>query len=208
MMTATDPRNLSMEHLMKTCHHYPFVALSVAGILALSIAGPMGSAVAQAAKKVPSGDPCTVLPLSEVQKAFAGAKPGERSTRKEKYGITECEWKDGGGVVQLVVQEFYGTDSALVETQGAGMAMVESKPENARNVRYEVLTGLGQGSEAVAFVEANDAKRGVVHGFAMLTLHRGQRTLTLTSPRLQDRDRAAALKTLEALGRTAAKRLE
>lgn len=193
---------------MKLDNPNSFIALCVACLLALSNGGRIGSAVAQTAKKVPSGDPCTVLPLSEVQKAFAGAKPGERSTRKEKDGITECEWKGSSGAVELVVQEFYGDDSAMDETKSAGMVMVEFKTENARNVRYEVLTGLGKGNEAVAFVEANDAKRGVVHGFAMLALHRGQRTLTLTSPRLQERDRAAALKTLEALGRAAVKRLE
>lgn len=194
---------------MKLDNPNSFVALCVACLLALSNAGQIGSAVAQTGKKVPSGDPCTVLPLSEVQKAFAGAKPGERSTRLEKGdGMTECNWKGSSGAIELVVQEFYGDASAMDEMRSPGMAMVNFKTENARNVRYEVLTGLGKGNEAVAIVEANDAKRGVVHGFAMLALHRGQRTLTLSSPTLQDRDRVAALKTLEALGRAAVKRLE
>jgi hypothetical protein len=189
------------------CKH-AHAAFSVAGLLTLIVAGHMGSAIAQAPSKVPSGDPCTVVPLSEVQKAFPGAKAGVRSTRIEKYGITECAWKDGGGVHVLIVQEFYGDDGAMDEAKGMGQALVEGNMANARNVRYEILSGIGLGNEAVAFVEARDAKRGILTESAMLTLHRGQRTLWLTSTVLPARDRAAALKTFEALGRIAAKRLE
>jgi len=82
------------------------------------------------------------------------------------------------------------------------------KAANARNVRYEVLAGVGLGNEAVAFVEPIDAKRGIVSEGAMLALHRGDRTLWLTLPTLQQRDRAAVLKTFEVLGRIAAKRLD
>ena len=176
--------------------------------LVLLLAGHISVAVAQTPAKLPSGDPCAVVPLSDVQKAFPGAKPGERITRKEKYGVTECTWKDGNGVVVFAVQEFYGSDGAMDEAKGLGQAMVEGKTANARNVRYEILTGVGLGSEAVAFVEARDDKRGIVIEGAMLALHRGQRTLLLTSPVLAQRDRAAALKTFEALGRIAAKRLD
>lgn len=192
---------------MKSDHARAHAAFSLT-LLALIVAGHLGSAFAQTAKKLPSGDPCTVLPLSDVQKAFPGAKPGVRETRKEKYGITECAWKDGSGVVVFGVQEFYGRDTAMVETQGFAMAMVGGNMANARNVRYEILTGVGLGNEAVAFVEASDAKRGIVSDGAMLTLHRGDHTLWLTSPALPARDRAAALKTLEVLGRIAVKRLD
>jgi hypothetical protein len=75
-------------------------------------------------------------------------------------------------------------------------------------VRYETVAGVGLGNEAVAIVEPQDAKRGIVTEAAMLSMHRGQRTLWLTSPALPARDRTAALKTLEALGRIAAKRLD
>ena len=193
---------------MKSNRIQPHAASSVASLLALIVAGHMGAAVAQTPTKLPSGDPCTVVPLSEVQKAFPGAKPGERSTRVEKYGLTECSWKDGSGVFVLGVQEFYGSDGAMNEIKSFGQATVEGKTANFRNVRYEILTGVGLGNEAVAFVEARDDKRGIVQEGAMLVLHRGQRTLFLTSPVLAQRDRAAALKTFEALGRIAAKRLD
>jgi hypothetical protein len=200
--------NPSTEPIMKPDRTHPHFAFRVASLLALIVAGPMGSAVAQAPTKVPSGDPCTVVPLSDVQKAFPGAKPGVRETRKEKYGITECAWKDAGGVVVFGVQEFYGKDSAMEETKSFAMAMAEGKVANARNLRYEILTGVGLGNEAVAFVEPIDAKRGIVSEGAMLTLHRGGRTLWLTSPALPARDRAVALKTFEVLGRIAVKRLD
>lgn len=193
---------------MKPNRVQPHASFSVARLLALIAAGHMGVAVAQTPTKVPSGDPCTVLPLSDVQKAFPGAKPGERSTRIEKYGLTECSWKDGSGAFVFGVQEFYGSDGAMDEIKSFGQATVDGKTANFGNVRYEILTGIGLGNEAVAFVEARDDKRGVVNSGAMLVLHRGQRTLFLTSTALAQRDRAAALKTFEALGRVAAKRLD
>ena len=124
---------------MKPDRTHPHFALRVASLLALIVAGPVGSAVAQAHSKVPSGDPCAVVPLADVQKAFPGAKPGERNTRTEKYGITECSWKDSGGAVVFGVQEFYGKDSAMNELGSLALAMVDMKAANARNVRYEVL---------------------------------------------------------------------
>lgn len=43
--------------------------------------------------------------------------PGNATRRIEKYGLTECKWKDGSGVVVLVIQEFYGRDrSAALKT--------------------------------------------------------------------------------------------
>jgi len=183
-------------------------AFSLAVLLSLAVAGHVGGAVAQAPVKLPSGDPCTVVPLSDLQRAFPGVKAGVRDMRIEKYGLTECVWKDSGGVVLFGAQEFYGKDSAMEELRSLGLGLVSGNMANARNVRYEILTGVGLGNEAVAFVEAKDAKRGIVSEGAMLSMHRGERTLWLTSPALATRDRGAALKTFEALGRIAAKRLD
>lgn len=194
---------------MKLDRNHSHDAFCVSSLLALIVAGHMGNAIAQAPTKVPSGDPCTVLPLSEVQKAFPGAKAGVRSTRIEKYGLTECEWKDRAGVVVFGVQEFYGNSSAMEEAKGMAMGFLDpSSPGAARNLRYETLASVGLGNDAVAIVEARDAKRGIMTDGATLVLHRGPRTLFLTSPVLQARDRAGALKTFEALGRIAAKRLD
>lgn len=195
---------------MKADRNHSHAALCVSNLLALVVWCHMGNAIAQApAKKVPNGDPCTVVPLADVQKAFPGAKAGVRSTRVEKYGLTECEWKDGGAVVVFGVQEFYGNSSALEEAKGMAMGFIDpSNPGAARNLRYETLSGVGLANDAVAIVEARDARRGIMTDGAMLVLHRGPRTLFLTSPVLQARDRAAALKTFEILGQIAAKRLD
>jgi hypothetical protein len=176
--------------------------------MTLTVTGFVGTTAVQASTKVPSGDPCTVVPLPEVKKAFPSAKPGARDTRIEKYGITECVWKDSNGVMLFGVQEFYGRSSAKEEAQNLGQAMVEGNVANALNVRYETLKGVGLGNEAVAIVEATDSKRGIVSAGAMLTIHRGERTLFLTTRTLPASERAETLKTLEALGKVAAKRLD
>lgn len=83
-----------------------------------------------------------------------------------------------------------------------------SSPDAARKLRNETLTSVGLGNGAVAIVEARDAKRGFMTDGATLVLHRGPRTLFMTSPVLQARDRTGALKTFEALGRIAVIRLD
>lgn len=201
--------NPSTEPIMKPDRTQPQTAFRVASLLALIVAGHMGDAIAQTSTKVPGGDPCTVVPMADVKKAFPGAKPGVRSKRLEKDGITECTWKDGGGRDVLFIQESYGTDAAMGEAKTNASGLIDpTKPADMRNVRFEVLTSLGLGNQAVAFVEAPDAKRGIERGLSVLVLQRGQRMLVLASLSLHERDRAAALKTMEAWGQIAAKRLE
>lgn len=179
-----------------------------ARLLALGVAACAGFAFAQApANKLPPGDPCTVVPLPLVQGAFPGAKAGVRSRRLEQYGSTECAWKDGSGQVVFAVNESYGSDTAKEEAQSTAMGFIDPlKPGAARNVRYETFAGMG--SEAVAFVETADAKRGILGDGALLVMRRGEHTISLMSPALPKRGRAAALKVFEDLGRVAAKRLE
>lgn len=204
-----------------------------ARLLALFIAGQIGCAVGQtnkndpvlksatetarkiqeatgakpAAAKLPAGEPCTVLPLSVVQKVFPGAKAGERSRRLEQYGTTECAWKGADGQVVLAVQERYSSSTAKQDVQGMAQGFTDPfKPATAGNVRYETFTGMG--SEAMAFVEPADAKRGILNDWALLAIRRGERTVWLMSGDLPLRDRSAALKALEELGRVAAKRLD
>ena len=201
--------NPSTEPIMKPDRKRPRTAFPLAGLLALVVAVQQGNAMAQAPQKVPSGDPCAVVPLSDVQKAFPGAKAGVRSKRLENDGITECTWKDGGGRDVLIVQESYGTDAVMAEAKTNASGLIDpTKPADMRNVRFEVLTSLGLGNQAVAFVEAPDAKRGIERGLSVLVLQRGQRMLVLASLSLHERDRAAALKTMEAWGQIAAKRLQ
>ena len=65
----------------------------------------------------------------------------------------------------------------------------------------------GVGDAAQAVVEPVDAARGVISDMAMLVTQRGGHVLALQCAALARGDRAAALKTLATLGRTAAARL-
>lgn len=159
------------------------------------------------ADKLASGEPCTVLSLSDVQRAFPGAKAGERSRRLEKDGMTECSWKGADGQVVLLAQEHYSRGSARDDVQGMASGFID--PMNraaARNVRYESFGAMA--SDAAAFVEQADAKRGILRDGAMLSIRRGEHTVWLLFSELPGRERAQALKSIEALGRVAAKRLD
>ena len=157
--------------------------------------------------KVPSGDPCAIVSLAEVQKAFPGAKGGERNRRLEQYGITECAWKTANGTVVLGVQESYSPGTAKEDAEGMAQGFTDPlKPQSLRNVRLELITI--PGVQAVAFVERADPQRGILGDGAMLAMRQGDHTVSLMSASLSARDRAAALKVLEDLGKTAAKRLQ
>ncbi len=158
------------------------------------------------AKKLPQGDPCTIVSASDVQRVFPGAK-AERSKRLEEYGITECGWKGANGQVVLAVQESYNSGTSARE-DALGMAQGFTDPLDRRalkNVRIEAFPGLGV--DAAAFVETADKARGILGDGALMELRSGQHNISLGSADLPRRDRAAALKAFEELGRVAAKRL-
>jgi hypothetical protein len=158
------------------------------------------------AKKLPDGDPCTIVSPADVQKVFPGAKP-ERSKRLEEYGITECGWKNAGGQILLLVQESYNSGkSAHEDALGMAQGFVDPLDRRAlKNVRIEAFPSLG--IDAAAFVETADKGRGILGDGALMELRKGAHNISLGSSELPRRDRAAALKAFEELGRVAAKRL-
>ncbi|HEV7576884.1 MAG TPA: hypothetical protein VGO85_12635 [Caldimonas sp.] len=159
-----------------------------------------------AAKKLPDGDPCTIVSSADVQKVFPGVK-AERSKRLEEYGITECGWKGANGDVVLVVQEsFNDGKSAREDALGMAQGFVNPlDPRALKNVRVEAFPALGV--DAAAFVETVDKGRGIVGDGALMELRKDRHNISLGSADLARRDRAAALKAFEDLGRVAAKRL-
>ncbi|MDQ6628488.1 MAG: hypothetical protein M3Z29_08585 [Pseudomonadota bacterium] len=162
--------------------------------------------VKPAAKQLPAGDPCGILSQADVQKFFPGAKAGERSKRLEEYGITECAWKGPSGQIAVVVQESYNSGTSAKE-DALGMAQGFTdplKPKSLKNVRIESFPALG---DAAAFVETADASRGILGDGALMELRKGRHNISIGSGELPRRDRAAALKIFEELGRVAAKRL-
>jgi hypothetical protein len=157
--------------------------------------------------KVPPGDPCAILSLADVQKVFPAVKSSERSRRLEQYGITECAWKGADGGVLVGVQEQFSKGTAKDDAEGMSAGIVDPfKPQARRSVRFETLPGVGV--DTVAFVEKADAQRGILSDGAMIFMRQGDHTVRLMSADLPGRDRTAALKALEDLGKVAAKRLK
>ena len=167
-------------------------------VAALACAFASASVPAFAVEKLPTGDPCTVVPLAAVQKLFPNVKTAVRDRSIEKYGDTRCLFNDANGVWMFGVTESLGDYSAMEEAQGM---MVLTK-----GVVYEKLSGVAP--EAVAFVELADPKRGIPTDISMLVMKKGQHILELGSTDLPKRGRAAALKVFDELGRIAAKRLK
>jgi hypothetical protein len=158
------------------------------------------------AQAIPAGNPCDILSASDVQKAFPGAKAGERSMRLEEYGITECSWKGPKGQVVLAVQESSSKGSVKEDIMGMAQGFTDPLKSNSlNNVRFESFGDLG--SPAMGFVEKADPARSILGDGAMLIMRNGDHTISLGSSELAQRDRAAALKTLDELGKAAAKRL-
>jgi hypothetical protein len=159
------------------------------------------------AKAIPAGNPCDILSSSDVQKAFPGSKAGERSTRLEEYGITECAWKGPRGQVVLVVQESSSKGTVKEDIMGMAQGFTDPLKSNSLdNVRFESFSDLGP--PAMGFVEKADPARSILGDGAMLIMRNGDHTISLGSGELAQRDRSAALKTLDELGKAAAKRLK
>jgi hypothetical protein len=181
-------------------------------LMGVALVYAFGTAIAQAqapAKpKLPTGDPCTILPLGAVQKAFPGAQAGVRRLDIEKYGLTQCSWSRSKGEVLFGTQEGYTTEATVMDdAQGEAFGYLDpSMPAAKRGARFEPITGLGV--DAIAFIETKDPKRGIVTDGAFLVLRKGLHTVTLVIPPPLGTDRAATLKLLEQLGRVAAKRLD
>lgn len=160
-----------------------------------------------AAKAIPVGNPCDILSTSDVQKAFPGAKAGERSSRLEQYGITECSWKGPTGQVLLAVQESSSKGTVKEDIMGMAQGFTDPLKANSVNkVRFESFNDLG--APAMGFVEKADPARSILGDGAMLIMRNADHTISLGSGELAERDRGAALKTLGELGKTAAKRFK
>ena len=170
-------------------------------------AAQKGSAkpAAESAPKLSKADPCKLLTDAEVRKVFPDAKPGQRERTREQYGIVACLWEHPGGRFAVqVTHEKPGT----VDNEIRGMAMGSVDPLNPaarKAVRYETIKGVGD--QAMAIVEPADKKRDILDSVAYLITQRGDQQIMLMSNALASRDRAAALKALEELGKTAVNRL-
>lgn len=157
------------------------------------------------AEPLPKGDPCALLADADVRRHFPKASAPQRERTREKYGITACMWEHPAGrlVVQLTI-----ADPGTVgdEVRGLVAGFVDPLMRDAsKAVRIEKLAGVG--ADAWGVVERADAKRGILSDVAYMITERGERQLMIGAVDLARGDRAAALKALEDLGRTARGRM-
>lgn len=150
------------------------------------------------------GDACKVLSDGEVRKVFPDAKGAVANHSTDEYGISSCEWSISGGRFAAQILKRSGTVQEELQSRADGL-IDPFNPAAKRGVRYETLKNVGDG--AMAVVEREDAKRGILSSAAIVVVQRGEKELILMSTELAGRDRAAALKALEDLGRAAAKRM-
>lgn len=157
------------------------------------------------AEKLPKGDPCKLVTDAEVRRAYPKASSAKPERTREKYGIAACTWEHPAGrfVVQLTNADPKSTSD---EARGLSIGFVDPlKSGAARNIRLEKITDVGE--EAVAVVEQQDEKKGILSDAAYLITQRGDRQVLIMAMDLARGDRAVALKTLADFGRAAAGRL-
>lgn len=160
---------------------------------------------AAAVPALAADDPCRLLSDTDIRGVFPGSAPGKRETTREKYGIRACVWETESG--SFALQRWQAKPgTAGDEIRGLAQGIIDPlKPAARMAVRYETVAGVGD--EAVAIVETRDEARGILTDAAVLVALRGDRLIELHSSSLARGDRAAALKTLAALARTAVSRL-
>ena len=156
-------------------------------------------------EKLPKGDPCKLLTDAEVRKVFPKASTAKPERTREKYGIAACLWEHPAG--RFAVQLMHADPKSTVEeARGLAIGFVDPlKPGAARNLRFEKIADVGE--EAVAVVEQQDEKKGILADAAYLITQRGDRQIMILAMDLARADRAVALRTLADFGRAAAGRL-
>jgi hypothetical protein len=157
------------------------------------------------AATVSSEGTCRLLTTEEVSAALSGAKSGTADISRREYGISTCEWETGRGRFAAQSWKALG-NSAKEEAQGLMLGNLDPLKAAAQaRVRYEEVAGIGE--QAVAVVEAKDAKRGILGDAAMLVIRHETEFLVLIAPDLAREDRQAALQMLKTLGRSAVSRM-
>ena len=152
--------------------------------------------------------PCGLLTTADVQQAFPGSKPGKLERGQEKNGILTCQWENPTGLFVIIGSTTgdIAEETPKEEAKGWTDAFLDPLRNDAeRNVRYEMLPGVGD--EAIAIVEREDKAKGFMRDALILVVRRGKRQVSAMSSSLNGRDRAEALRVLSDLGKAIAKRL-
>jgi hypothetical protein len=162
-------------------------------------------AMAEAATNTPAPLPCTLLADASVARAVPQAQPGKQDDSDQEYGVSACRWSVADGAVALQVMET-GPGGLPHELRAASLEIVDvHRADAASLVRLEAFAGIAD--RAGAFVEHEDAKRGIRKAGAVLMVQHRSRLAVLRIPQLAQGDRNQALATLKTLGAEIAKGL-
>lgn len=165
-------------------------------------AAPLASASASA-EPVEADSPCRLLADTQVRAVFPSAKSGVPERSREEYGIKACVWDMDTD--RFVLQVCTAKGSVDDEIRGLASGFVEPFGGAQNNIRYETIAGVGE--QAMAVVETQDQKRGILSDAALLVAKHGNQILELQSQELPHRARADALQALTTLGREAVSRM-
>lgn len=185
--------------------------ITLLGGCALAACSPQDAATAAAPAApisadtaAPTDDPCALVTDTEVRKVLGDSAAGKRDHKLDKYGIATCTWDASHNT--FVVQIFKAKGSVAEELRSRMSGSVDPlKPGAADRVKYETLAGVGD--ETMLVAEKANAEQGVLADTAVLVTRRGERMAVLFTNPLVKGDRAASMKALETLGRSAAPRL-
>ena len=172
-----------------------------------TLAGCSGSssgAPGAAAATGPVDDPCALVTDSEVRAIFPDARSGKRDHRLDQYKIASCMWDAPTGT--LIAQIFEAKGLVIDELRNRVSASVDPiKPGAGKDIRYEKVEGVGDDTMLAA--EKADDAQGILADTAVIVTKHGTRLGVLFSNALVNGDRAATVKALQSLGRSAASRL-
>ena len=150
-------------------------------------------------------EPCSLLTDAELRAVLPAAGPGTPDNADAHAGIRGCQWKTSEGRVWIQVYPA-GPSSPELEIRTIAVGMFDPKlPKALDGMRVESVPA--GGTDAYAFVEAVDAKRGVVARNAVLTQAGRGNIVVLFAPELATLDRKDALAALGRLGATIGARL-
>lgn len=188
-----------------------FLATLMGGVVLSACSKPAAEALATeppaaaaSGASAQSGDPCSLVTDGEVRKSFAGAKSGERDHSLDQYGIASCKWE---ATASTLIVQIYGVKGTLEnELRGRMLGSLDPLQPAARDkVRYDVIAALSD--EAMVVVEKGDPPAGVLADVAVLGMRHEEKFAIIFNSTLVEGDRAATIKALETLARSAAPRL-
>jgi hypothetical protein len=149
---------------------------------------------------LPPGDPCRLLSNGDVHRVFSKTSDvtGKFDHSVEALGIVKCVWDYPSGVVSVIVS----LDATSGGSKDAAQMLADPFAMNPnKNIRYEVITGIGD--EATAVAEVANPSKDIKRDLAVIATQRGKQQIIIVSTDTPTSDRTGSLKALQDLARIA-----